>query len=75
MSKFGFKDNITDEDFIIHMINSLPKEYNVILNGIENCLSSSRDNALAIEVTCDKLNHRYKKIKNKNDRKSEKKRY
>ena len=30
MSKFGLKGKITDEDFMIHVINNLPKEYDVI---------------------------------------------
>ena len=29
MSKFRIKSNITDEDFMIHILNNWPKEYNV----------------------------------------------
>ena len=68
---FGLKV-ITDEDFVVHVLNNLPKEYNVILDGLENHLKSYKDDALTIEVIHKKLNNWYEKIKNKNDEKRKK---
>ena len=59
---------------MIHVLNNLPKDYDVILNEIENRFTVTRDNALAINVICKKLNHQYKNIKNKKRRKSKLKR-
>ena len=39
-----------DEDFMIHILNNLPEEYYVILDGLENRLTASGDDALTIEV-------------------------
>ena len=30
---------ITDEDFIIHVLSNLPKEYEVIFDGLDSCLT------------------------------------
>ena len=72
MTKFRQKGNVSDEDFMIHILNNLPKEYDVILNGFENCLMATRENALTIDSICKKLNHRYKKMKSKKEEKNEK---
>ena len=63
MNEFGLKGSISDKDFIIHFLNDLPKKYDVILDGLENCLTSSGDDALMIQVIREKLNNRYKKIR------------
>ena len=34
------KSYITDEDFMIHALKNLPEEYDVILDGFKNCLTS-----------------------------------
>ena len=57
---------------MIHILNNLPKEYDVILDGLENCLTATRDNALTIDSIRKKLNHRQEKIKNKKDETSKK---
>ena len=59
MSEFGLEGNITNEDFMIHVLHNLPVEYNMILDGLENCHTSSRDDTLTIEVIYAKLNHQY----------------
>ena len=61
MNEFG-------DNFIIHVLNNLPKEYDLILDGLENHLTD----ALTIDSICKKLNHRYKKIKSKKEEKTEK---
>ena len=65
MNKFGQKGSRTDKDFIIYISNTLPNDYDVILNGLENCLKATRNSTLTIDVICNALNHQYKKIKSK----------
>ena len=48
MIKFGQKGNVTDEDFMIHVLNNLPEEYDVILDRLENCLTATGENALQL---------------------------
>ena len=43
--------------FKIHILDNLHKEYDIILDGLENCLPKSDNDALTIKV----------KIKNKNE--------
>ena len=61
------KGNITDENFIISVLNNLPKNYDVILNGLDNCLVATRDNALTFNLICKKMNYWYKKLKAKKE--------
>ena len=56
---------------MIHDLNNLPKEYDVILNGLENRLMATEDDALMIDVS-KKLNRWYQKYKNKKEAKVEK---
>ena len=71
MNKYQLKGNITDEDFMMNVLNNLPKEYNIILNELENCLTLSRDVAFTIEIISKILNQWFKKIENKNEKKRE----
>ena len=73
MNEFGQKGNVSDEDFLIHILNNLPEEYDVVLNGLENRLIVTGDDALTIDLIRKKLNHRYKKIKSKKKKKLKKK--
>ena len=57
---------------MIHVLNDLPKEYDVVLDGQENCLTANGNDALTIEVICKKLNYKYEKIKTKMKRKEKK---
>ena len=43
MSEFGLQGNITDEDFMIHVLNNLPKECDEILDVLENHIALSGD--------------------------------
>ena len=72
MNKLGLQGSVTDKDFIIHILNNFPKDYNVILDGLKNCLTVTGDYALTIIVIHKKFNHRYEKIKNKKIGKSRK---
>ena len=74
MNKFSLKDSITDEDLMIYVLNKLPKEYDVVLDGFKNRLTVSGDDALTIDVICEKLKHCYKKLKTKIKKTDKKKR-
>ena len=41
------------------------------LMGSKNCLITSGDDALTMEIMCKKLNHQYKNINNKKEEKTE----
>ena len=69
------KGNVSDEDFMIHILKNLPKEYDIILDGLENCLMVTGDNALTIGSICKKMYHRYEKIKRKKKKKMKKKKH
>ena len=60
---------------MLHVLNTLPKEYDVILDGLENHFKATGDDALTIDSIHKNLNHRYKKIKNGKEEKIEKKRW
>ena len=57
ITKFRQKGNVSDEDFMIHLLNNLPMEYDVILDGLENHLTATGKNALSIDSIHKKLNH------------------
>ena len=71
MNKFNLKGSITDENFMIHVLSNLPEDYDVF-DGLENHFTVMGKNALTINVIHEKLNHWYKKIKNKKHEKVEK---
>ena len=73
MNKFVHNGNVSGEDFMIHVLNNLPEGYDIILNELENPLTMPGDDALTIDSICEKLNHRYERIKSKKEEKTEKK--
>ena len=75
MNEFGQKCNVSDEDFVIHILNHLPKEYDVILDGLENRLTVTGDDALTIDSIREKFNHRYEKSRVKKKKKLKKKKH
>ena len=54
---------------MIHVLNNLPKEYNLIINGLEYCLIATWDNALTINSIYKKMIYRCKKLKVKKKKK------
>ena len=72
MTKFSQKGNVSDKDFMIHILNNLLEEYDVIFNGLENHLIATGENALTIDSIHEKPNHRYEKIKSKKEEKNKK---
>ena len=45
MNEFGLKGNVSEDDFMIHVLHNLPKEYDVILDGFENHLMVTGNDA------------------------------
>ena len=60
---------------MIHVLNNLPKEYDVILDGLGNCLMTTGENALTIDLIHEKLNHRYKNSKVKKKKRMKEKKH
>ena len=50
MNKFGQKGSMSDKDILIHILNSLLKDNNLILDGHEHYLMIVGDNVLTREV-------------------------
>ena len=63
MNEFGQKGYITDEDFMINVLN------NLILHGLENNITVTGDNALTINIIHKKIIHWYEKYKSKKEKK------
>ena len=60
---------------MIHILNNLPEEYGVILDGLESRLiiPDSDPNKLTIENIRDKLNNRFERIAKNTEAKEEEK--
>ena len=54
---------ISEKDFMVKILNNLPSEYDVVLDGLENKLTLTGSDALTVESIRDKLNNRYERIK------------
>ena len=50
---------------MISILNNLPEDYDVILDGLENCLTATGDNVLTINVICKNWIMGTKKLKAK----------
>ena len=50
MGDFSQNHSITDEHFMIHVLNNLPEEYDIILDVPENHLMASGDIVLTVEA-------------------------
>ena len=59
---------------MINVLNNLPKDYDVVLNGLQNCLMATGDHAMTIYVICKKFNHGYERNKSKKEEKTRKNR-
>ena len=49
MNEFSNKGNVSDEDFMIHILSNLPNEYDMIHDGFENRLTATGDDAVTID--------------------------
>ena len=54
---------ISDQDVLLHTLNNLQKDYDVVLNGLESQLDETGDKALTLEMVRDKLSEQYAWIK------------
>ena len=66
MDSISLSSKMSDQDFMIHILNNLPESYDVILDGMESrlMLPDSDPNKLTIENIRDKLNSRFERIAN-----------
>ena len=60
------------KDFIIHVLNNLTEEYDVVLDGLVNHSTSFGPVVLTIEVIYDKLTQWYNEIWTKKEKKAKK---
>ena len=60
MMESGLRGNVIKEVFMVHALNNSPDEDNVILDSLENCLTSSGSDVLMLKMICKILNHQYK---------------
>ena len=74
INKFRQKGSLSNKDFMIQFLNNLPKEYDVILNGLENCLTAIGDDVLTIDLIRKNWNTGRNKLKVKKKKKAKKKR-
>ncbi len=49
-------------EYMIHVLNNLPEEYDNVLDSLETCLVSTREDRLTLESIREKLNSRFKRI-------------
>lgn len=60
------KTDMSDQDFIIHILNNLPEKYDVVLDNLENKLmTDDKNNLLTIEEVREKLSGRYQRVNQK----------
>ena len=57
MREFSLNSSISEEDFVILILNDFPDEYNIMLDELENYLKSPSPDMLTLEVIHEKLNH------------------
>ena len=43
MNEFGQKGYVSGKDFMIHILNNFPKKCDAILDGLENCITTTGD--------------------------------
>ena len=67
MDKISLTAKMTDQDFMIHVLNNLTEEYDVILDGMESklMLGDNDPNKLTIEEIRAKLNNRHERIEDR----------
>ena len=65
IDKTSVSTTISDEDFMIHVLNNLTEDYDVVLDGMESrlMLKENDPNKLTIEDVRDKLSGRYDRIR------------
>jgi len=61
---------MSDEDFMIHVLNNLTEDYDVVLDGMESrlMLNENDPNKLTIEDVRDKLSGRFDRIRERSEK-------
>ena len=61
---------MSDEDFMIHVLNNLTEDYDVVLDGMESrlMLNENNPNKLTIEDVRDKLSGRFDRIRERSEK-------
>ena len=64
IDSISLSTKMTDQDFMIHVLNNLPEQYDVVLDGMESrlMLKDEDPNKLTIEDVRAKLNSRFDRI-------------
>ena len=65
MDKIGLAEKMSDMEFIIHVLNNLPEEYNVVLDRLDSHLVSINEDKLTLEALWEELNSRFEQISSK----------
>ncbi len=69
IDEIGLVGNMSDMELIIHVLNKLPEEYDVVLDSLEACLVSTGEDRVALGVLREKLNARFERINSKESKK------
>lgn len=69
IDKINLSTQMSDQDFMIHVLNNLPAEYDVVLDGMENrlLLADSNPSKLTIEDIRAKVNNRFERIEEREE--------
>ncbi len=62
MDDIGLVGRMSDMEFMIHELNNLPEEYDVVLDSLETHLVSTGEDRLTLESLREDLNSRFERI-------------
>ena len=70
IDKISVSTKMSDEDFMIHVLNNLTEDYDVVLDGMESrlMLNENDPNKLTIEDVRDKLSGRFDRIRERSEK-------
>ena len=63
---------MTDKNFLVHVLNELPEEYDTVLDGLHSRLLKTGPEEITIKYTQDKLRDSFEVIKGRSSKKTEK---
>ena len=62
MNEIGLVRGMSDMEVMIHVLNNLPEEYDVVLDSLETHIVSTGEDKLALKALQEKLNSRFEMI-------------
>ena len=71
MNELELMSYISDNNFMLHIIDNLPEEYEALLTDVENRLMVESGYKLIIELMHQKLNNFFKRLENKREEDTE----